>query len=151
MQMTKGAGLSELLGMREISQKTMQKNGRYYRIIRPLLGYAKPDLLDYLDKRHITYFVDESNDDDRFRRNYFRKAYANGLIDDFKEGIRRSFEYLQEDINHFPKIEIRLEHKEYIVFKVIKGQTHRFISEYFKETKYRHFQSTNGRHFSQWR
>lgn len=92
MQLSKGAGLKELLGFADI----VQKDG--YEIVRPLLGYSKSELEEYLKTNNIKYFVDESNFDNKYRRNYFRKNFANALIDEFASGIKNSFRYLKEDL-----------------------------------------------------
>ena len=69
MQFTKGAGVSELSGMQEISYK----NG--YKVLKPLLAYTKQQLQDYLDLNNIKYFIDETNKDQKYKRNYFRHNF----------------------------------------------------------------------------
>jgi tRNA(Ile)-lysidine synthase len=91
MQLTKGAGLAELLGM-EI--KVERKN---FTIIRPLLTVAKSDLQAYLDNRSIKYFFDHTNEDTALTRNHFRHTFSNELIKHYKNGIKRSFSYLEHD------------------------------------------------------
>jgi len=105
MQLTKGAGLSELLGMDEISYR----NG--YQTVKPLLEYSKKELQEYLDNKNVKYFVDESNYDKKFKRNYFRHSFSDELLSQFQEGITNSFRYLKEDNNslftHTSKINIK--------------------------------------------
>ncbi|MDC0932997.1 tRNA lysidine(34) synthetase TilS [Arcobacteraceae bacterium] len=91
MQFTKGAGLSELLGM----QKSTYKNGYY--ILKPLLDYSKNDLKAYLDQTTKKYFIDESNYDEKYKRNYFRHNFTDELLDNFQDGISKSFKYLELD------------------------------------------------------
>ena len=91
MRMTKGAGLSELIGLEEVSKK----DG--YTLIRPLLQYSKEELFNYLKTHHHPYFIDESNRNEKYERNRFRKDFSDPLIAHFKEGIKRSFTYLKED------------------------------------------------------
>ncbi|MBD3789765.1 MAG: tRNA lysidine(34) synthetase TilS [Campylobacterales bacterium] len=91
MRLGKGAGLCELLGLESI----VQKEG--YTMVRPLLAYAKDELLNYLETHHYPYFIDESNLDERFERNRFRKQFSDPLIAEFQEGIKRSFAYLKDD------------------------------------------------------
>jgi len=93
MRLTKGAGVSELIGLEPVSQR----NG--YMLIRPLLGYAKEELLDYLETNKHPCFIDESNSDEKYERNRFRKVFSDPLISQLKEGIRRSFSYLRDDKN----------------------------------------------------
>ncbi len=91
MRLSKGAGLSEMLGMESVEKR----DG--YTLIRPLLGYTKDQLMEYLHEHGYKYFVDESNADERYERNYFRKHFAEPLIGEFGEGIARSMEYLSKD------------------------------------------------------
>ena len=91
MRLTKGAGVSELIGLEAVSKR---KN---YTLVRPLLKYSKEELLSYLKQNSFPYFVDESNTDEKYERNRFRKVFSDPLIADFKEGIARSFGYLQKD------------------------------------------------------
>ena len=91
MRLTKGAGTSELLGLEALSKR---KN---YLMLRPLLHHAKDELQHYLNTNDYPYFIDESNNSEKYERNRFRKDFSNKLIENFKEGIKRSFDYLQED------------------------------------------------------
>ncbi len=91
MRLSKGAGLSELLGLEPVTKK------RHYALIRPLLAYSKQELLRYLQTKGYPYFIDESNADENYERNKFRKHFSDALIDEYKEGIKRSMEYLRKD------------------------------------------------------
>lgn len=91
MQLTKGAGLTELLGM----QTVMHKEG--YQIVRPLLFVPRREILEYLQKRDIRYFLDATNEMTDFRRNYFRLHFASKLLEEFEEGIKKSFRLLTEE------------------------------------------------------
>ena len=91
MRLTKGAGVSELIGLESVSKR---KN---YTLIRPLLAHSKDALLAYLETNKYPYFIDESNSDEKYERNKFRKAFSDPLMAQYKEGIKRSFEYLRKD------------------------------------------------------
>jgi len=91
MRLTKGAGVSELLGLEALSKR------ENYTLVRPLLPYAKEELLSYLKSHDFPYFVDESNSDEKYERNRFRHQFSDALIADYKEGIARSFTYLRKD------------------------------------------------------
>ena len=91
MRLTKGAGVCELIGLESVSKR---KN---YSLVRPLLGVAKSELLEYLKVHTYPYFIDKSNTDEKYERNKFRQQISNTLIDEYKEGIKRSFEYLSTD------------------------------------------------------
>jgi len=91
MQFCKGAGCVELSGMQEIEQR---KN---YKLLRPLLNVDKEQLLSYLQKNNKEYFEDESNEDESYTRNYFRKQYTRPLLQKYYTGIKKSFEYIDAD------------------------------------------------------
>ena len=93
MQLTKGAGLIELIGLNKIS------NRKNYKLFKPLLDISKNELLDYLKNNNFKYFIDETNVQNIYKRNYFRNNFSNQLIDEFKVGIKKSFSYLNKDIN----------------------------------------------------
>jgi len=91
MQFTKGAGLTELVGMQEITYKNN------YQIIKPLLSVSKQKLKEYLDNLNLKYFIDESNYDEKYKRNYFRHNFSDQLLDKYEDGILNSLNYLDED------------------------------------------------------
>lgn len=90
MQLCKGAGLPEMLGMSPITQR------ENYALVRPLLRISKGALQSWLDREGYTYFVDDSNTDPRHLRNRFRRA-AVPMIAACPEGIAKSFEFLSRD------------------------------------------------------
>jgi len=118
MRLVRGAGVSELLGMEGESQRTTPK-GNHYHLIRPLLSLTKGELLEYLDTHHHHYFLDESNQSMQYERNRFRTQWSNQLITEYKEGIKRSFEYLQKDKTALTQgIELLVSKNELRILKV---------------------------------
>jgi len=93
MQFCKGAGCYELSGMRGVESR----DG--YTLLRPLLHLDKQELLQYLASKKIHYFEDESNQDEKYKRNEFRHNYATPLLDKYRSGIAKSFEYIDADVN----------------------------------------------------
>jgi len=91
MQLSKGAGSLELLGMKNFTQR------QGYILAKPLLKLSKEQLLSYLDHHQKKYFVDSSNHDESYKRNYFRHHFSDKLISKYQEGITRSFDYLDQD------------------------------------------------------
>jgi len=91
MRLTKGAGVSELIGLESITDK---KN---YSIIRPLLQCTKQELIEYLETNNHKYFIDDSNKSRTHERNRFRLDYSDRLLSEFGTGIKRSIDYLRED------------------------------------------------------
>jgi len=92
MQFCKGAGCAELTGMQSIAKRSG------YTLYRPLLQVDKSELLKYLQSKNIKYFEDESNSDEKYKRNTFRKLHTTPLLKKYKEGIKRSFAYMDEDV-----------------------------------------------------
>lgn len=74
MQLSKGSGLVELLGMQAFEKKEK------YTIFRPLLSVTKEELEDFLKQNSIKYFIDSSNTDEKYKRNYFRKKFSNQFL-----------------------------------------------------------------------
>lgn len=93
MQLSKGAGLFELLGMKTIEKKLG------YVIFRPLLFVSKDEILAFLKEKSLFYFLDESNEDEKYFRNFIRKNFSSSFVSKFSKGLKRSFAYLQEDKN----------------------------------------------------
>ncbi len=113
MRLTKGAGISELIGLEELSQR------ENYTLVRPLLEYSKEELLTYLQHNKYPYFIDESNRDEKYERNLFRKQFSDPLMGQYKEGIKRSFTYLRKDKESLEKeFETLYAHKELRVIKL---------------------------------
>jgi len=92
MQLCKGAGAAELVGMKEKEKRSA------YTLRRPLIETSKEEIIPYLEQKQIRWFHDETNDDPSYKRNYFRHEIAAKLIKENSQGIRRSFTYLEEDV-----------------------------------------------------
>ena len=91
MQLAKGAGLIEAVGMEPVEERA------FYTIVRPLLLTPKEQILEYLHRNNITYFTDESNKDIHHLRNYFRAKYSEPFLQEFSLGMQKSFQYLLQD------------------------------------------------------
>jgi tRNA(Ile)-lysidine synthase len=91
MQLSRGAGLSELCGIQSVTQK----NG--YCIVRPCLDVTKLTLQKYLDAKGYRYFVDATNNEEKYKRNYFRANFTQRFLREFSTGIAKSFSFLNRD------------------------------------------------------
>ena len=91
MQFCKGAGCAELSGMQEASTRNT------YTLLRPLLHLDKQELLSFVNSKNIKYFEDASNSDEDIKRNSFRHSHSTPLLEKYLSGIKKSFEYLDED------------------------------------------------------
>ena len=99
MQLGRGAGLSELLGMQELETR------EDYAIARPLLGVRKCELERFLRERNLKYFTDETNLTDRFKRGFIRAKFSEPFLNEYFSGVKKSFEFLAADaLNLAPEI-----------------------------------------------
>ncbi|MFA7083167.1 MAG: tRNA lysidine(34) synthetase TilS [Arcobacteraceae bacterium] len=133
MQLSKGAGLHELLGLNE---HLIKPN---YTITRPLLEVSKTTLEEYLKTNNIKYFYDESNSDLSYTRNYFRHHFSNSFIQEFESGVKKSFTYLQKDLNSLASTnEPIYKYKELTVFNahLDDNLNIRLIDAYLKQKGY---------------
>ena len=93
--------LSWLINMKEKS----------WNILRPLLKLKKSEIISYLEKNKLKYFIDQSNSDTNITRNYLRheiipkfekinKSYKSNLSNllSYFEDIK---EYIDKEITHF--------------------------------------------------
>ena len=131
MRLTKGAGTVELIGLDSVSKR------KDYQLLRPLLHHSKDELLLYLNKASYPYFIDQSNSDEKYERNRFRKTFSNQLIEEYKEGISHSFNYLQEDKKNLLDGVNELFHlKKLYILKCTQQNTIRTIDRYLKKLGY---------------
>ena len=99
MQLGRGAGLSELLGMQELEPR------EDYVIARPLLGVRKCELERFLRERNLKYFTDETNLTDQFKRGSIRAKFSEPFLNEYFGGVKKSFEFLAADaLNLTPEI-----------------------------------------------
>ncbi len=111
MQLSKGAGVVELLGVQPLEEKNE------YQIIRPLLQTTKEELLNYLHDKDIKYFIDHTNKDTKYKRNHIREKYTKEFLSEYKDGVKKSFKYLQNDYHELLKVEILHHEKELYILK----------------------------------
>lgn len=91
MQLGRGAGLSELLGMQGLEPRDD------YAIARPLLGVRKCELERFLRERNLKYFTDETNLTGRFKRGFIRAKFSEPFLNEYFSGVKKSFEFLAVD------------------------------------------------------
>lgn len=90
-QFGRGAGFVELLGMKECEKRAN------FTLIRPLLNTPKAEILAFLEENQIKFFNDESNEDEKYERNFIRKHFATPFLQRFGAGVKKSFAYLEKD------------------------------------------------------
>lgn len=109
MQLCRGSGLPELLGIRSIDRRNN------ITLLRPLLEQDRESIEAYLSEYNISHFSDESNTDERYTRNFFRHRFSSPLMRQYQEGIKRSFRYLEEDTDELIE-PLRAEYCEEMVY-----------------------------------
>lgn len=67
MRMVRGSNLSGYSGFKQV----VQMDG--YKLVRPLIHYTKQELEEYDKENEVKYFVDSSNNKDKYTRNRYRK------------------------------------------------------------------------------
>ncbi|MBU0631049.1 tRNA lysidine(34) synthetase TilS [bacterium] len=111
MQLSKGAGCAELSSLKSITKK------ENYNIIRPLLHVDKNELIAYLKTDDRKWFEDKTNEDLNIKRNEFRHLHVTPLLQKYKEGILKSFEYIDNDTDELIEEVDILHVKELYYFK----------------------------------
>ena len=91
MQLGRGAGLNEMLGMQELEAREDCV------IARPLLGMRKCELELFLRERNLKYFTDETNLTDQFKRGFIRAKFSEPFLNEYFSGVKKSFEFLAVD------------------------------------------------------
>ncbi len=132
MRLSKGSGASELIGLTSLSKR------QEYTLIRPILHHSKEELLNYLKNNNFRYFIDESNYSQKYERNYFRENFSDKLIQKYRKGIQKSFEYMQEDkeilMQGYQEV---FHHKELYILKIDHQDIKiRVVDKYLKKLGY---------------
>lgn len=133
MQLGKGAGLPELLGMSVIEPRPG------YTLIRPLLGTGKSELKTWLDMQGIHYFEDASNTDPRHRRNRIRETVSTPFLQEHLRGVQRSFSLLERDAETLePRTDILLETQDVLLLRTPKNRLElmRTVDRWLKKKGY---------------
>lgn len=132
MRLCKGAGTTELIGLESLSKR------KEYTLIRPILHHSKDELIAYLKSNHHHYFIDQSNRDEKYERNYFRNNFSDKLIEKYKDGIQKSLTYLKEDKEYLMQGYREIFHykKLYILEIDTPNSIVRVVDKYLKKLGY---------------
>lgn len=90
MRMVRGSNLNGYIGIPKISVNNK------YKIVRPLLYITKENIINYLNDNNIKYFVDESNESEKYTRNRFRKQVLPFLKNEDKNVHLKFIKYSEE-------------------------------------------------------
>lgn len=91
MKMVRGVSLSNLPSLNNMEDRNT------YKLIRPLTSFTKEEIVDYLDKHNLKYFIDKSNQDNRYTRNRYRNLIIPYLLEENKN-VRDNFKTYNEDL-----------------------------------------------------
>ncbi len=94
LRLLRGAGLDGLASI------PLQRQHLHFTIVRPLLGCSRAQLLEYAQQQQLHWVEDESNQDTRFDRNWWRQELLPRLWQKFpgrKAAVLRSLAQLQQD------------------------------------------------------
>ena len=103
MRIVRGSNLNGYSGFKEIVDKGS------YKIVRPLIRFTKEELKQYDIDNNIKYYVDESNEKDKYTRNRYRK-YLLPFLKEEEKNVHLKFlkfsntldevsKYLDKEIN----------------------------------------------------
>ena len=92
MRMVRGSNLSGYSGFKEIVQMDD------YKIVRPLIRYTKQELEEYDFKNNVKYYLDSSNDKDKYTRNRYRK-YVIPFLKEEEFNVHEKFLKFSEELD----------------------------------------------------
>ena len=92
MRIVRGSNLNGYSGFKEI----VDMDG--YKIVRPLIHYTKSELEEYDKENGVKYFVDSSNDKDKYTRNRYRK-YVIPFLKEEDENVHHKFLKFSEELD----------------------------------------------------
>ncbi len=126
MRIVRGSNLKGYSGFKEIVDKGT------YKIVRPLIRFTKEELKNYDMVHGIKYYVDSSNDKDKYTRNRYRK-YVLPFLKEEDRGVHTKFLKYSETLDEVNKY-IEKERKKVIGRVVINNKVQ--IDLFLKEEKF---------------
>ncbi len=94
IRLVRGANVLTASGFKECDEMMNMK------IIRPLINTAKSEIINYAEKYGVEYFNDESNDNNKYLRNFIRNEFINKLGIDNVNNLKKFVDEIN-DINIF--------------------------------------------------
>lgn len=151
MRMIRGTTFRGMGGIRIVS------NRNNYKIIRPMLGISKSEILNYCQENKIDYRIDESNVSDKYTRNRFRKNIIpilksenrNALINvlNLSSEIYEADAYIEKQVSK--KYELIIYNKVIDIEKLLKEELiiqKRIILRWLQEEYFQFIRNLNKRH-----
>ncbi len=101
MRILRGTSLKGLIGIKDDTTINQM------RVVRPLLGCSKEEIIDYLCHHHLEYRIDESNLKSDYTRNYLRNEVVPKITEEFGkthckfQNLSNSIEEISNFIDEF--------------------------------------------------
>ena len=92
MRIVRGSNLNGYSGFKEVIPM------ENYKIVRPLIHYTKQELEDYVKENNVKYYIDSSNDKDKYTRNRYRK-YLLPFLKEEDENVHHKFLKFSEELD----------------------------------------------------
>ncbi|MBQ3510874.1 MAG: tRNA lysidine(34) synthetase TilS [Bacilli bacterium] len=92
MRMVRGSNLNGYSGFKEVVEM------ENYKIVRPLIRYTKEELEKYDEDNNVKYFIDSSNDKDKYTRNRYRK-YLIPFLKEEEFNVHHKFLKFSEELS----------------------------------------------------
>lgn len=142
MRISRGSNLQGYSGFHEVVGMDT------YQIIRPLINFTKEDILEYNKKNKVPYYIDESNNQDKYTRNRYRKYVLPFLKEEnkdihlkflkFSQNLKDAYKFIEQQRNKAMKKVIKkekikindfLELDEYLQKEIL----YYLVSEYYQD------------------
>lgn len=126
MRMVRGSNLNGYSGFKKIIDKGT------YKIVRPLINFTKEELTQYDVENNIKYYIDESNDKDKYTRNRYRKYILPFLKEEDKNVHLKFLKFSKtlENVNEYLEVE-----KNKAINRTILNNKI-IVSEFIKEAEF---------------
>ncbi len=97
MRLVRGSSIKGYSGFREMLDMGT------YKLVRPLISVTKEDILNYLDKNNLKYYLDKSNNSMIYTRNRYRKKVLPFLKEENKNVHLKFLKFSEEleQVNNF--------------------------------------------------
>ena len=142
MRISRGSNLQGYSGFHEIVDMDS------YKIIRPLINFTKEEILEYDKKNKVPYYIDESNNQDKYTRNRYRKYILPFLKEEnkdihlkflkFSRNLTDAYKFIEQQRNKAMKKVIEKEKVQIDEFLKIDEYLQReilyyLVSEYYQD------------------
>ena len=131
MRITRGSNLKGYIGFTSVF------NEKGYIMIKPLIFYTKDDIITYNKKNNIAYFIDKTNNDDKYTRNRYRHKVLPFLKSENKNIHRKYIKFSEElsKASRFINSIVKKEMENNYLNNIIDLNKFQVLDEYIKESE----------------